>query len=64
MIGDLIPTSTNFDAAPSNLDIIRDLARVKVSFQARAIAAVMGLPQTGPAPNSVSQQGEYDDQVT
>jgi hypothetical protein len=56
-MGNLIAESTNFDAAPSNLDVLRDLNCVKVLFQAKAIAAVMGLRRSDPTPNSASQTG-------
>ena len=42
----------------ATLDVLRDLNRVKVVFQARAIGAVMGLPLAMQTPKSNHQQGE------
>lgn len=41
---------------PNPQPLLRELARIKVLFQARAVAAAMGLPQ-----HVVATQGDGDD---
>lgn len=50
----------SIDPTPSNLDVLRDLNRVKVLFQAKTIAAVMGLPHAAPSRTLNDQPGEND----
>lgn len=52
------------DGRRCKADVLRDLNRLKVLFQARTIAAVMGLPLAMQAPKSNQQQGDDNGRIT